>query len=300
MTKNTPEEYKKRIREKFETEKNGIHSDVFLNPSRAKLRKLCFELFKDNTNPDDLKIFESFFKFKFSLDCGKKIKEETDKFRPIENFLKGETEPADFETVNMAAILVDFQPRPFFKFSKKEITDTVINNQNTIVEENTTVSSDNRSNKPSENLPEINLPQNLINATNKKRINKKTVLFLAIVTVLGLGFSVKQLFFPKKQCMEWKKDHYSIVDCLPNTESFGNVNKSIPFDESLFKMRRIWACDTTTFFKDGKAVLWYYKSPEEVELYNMPGFHPINEKPLKHITDYMIKTYFKKDGVVKK
>lgn len=285
MTKNTQEEYKKKIREKFETEKYGTHADIFLNPSRAKLRKLCFELFKDNTNADDLKIFESFFRFKFSLDCGKKLKEETDKFRPIENFLKGETEPADFETVNMAAILVDFQPRPFLKFSKKENLDTFIN----IIEGNPIASSNDKTNKSPENFSAINYPQNHSGATNKKINNKKiTLLFLTLATVLGLGFSVKQIFFPKKQCMEWQKDHYVVIDCASETKGL----VKIPYDKSLIDFRRVWPCDTTTFLKDGKAVLWYCKSGDEIELYNKPGFDPVFEKPLKAITPYMVKTHF--------
>lgn len=286
MTKNTQEEYKKRIREKFENEKHGAHADIFLNPSRAKLRKLCFELFKDNSNTDDLKIFESFFKFKFSLDCGKKLKDETDKFRPIENFLKGETEPADFETVNLAALLVDYQPRPFLKFSKKENPDAFIN----VVEENPITSSNDKTNKPPENFTAINYPQNLTGTTEKKKNNKKiTLLFLTLATVLGLGFSVKQIFFPEKQCMEWQKDHYVVVDC--DTETKGFVR--IPFDESLTNFSRIWPCDTTTFFKNDKAVLWYCKSGDEIELYNKPGFDPVYDKPLRPITQYMIDKYLR-------
>ncbi|WP_051269647.1 hypothetical protein [Flavobacterium suncheonense] len=285
MTKNTSEEYKKGIREKFEIEKNGVHADVFLNPSRAKLRNLCFELFKDNSNPDDSKVFESFFKYKFSVDCRKKLKEETDKFRPIENFLKGETEPADFETVNMAAILVDFQPRPFLKFSKKENTDTTTD----IIEKNPTATFVKTTNKHTKDLPYTDFPQKLTITTDKKRNNKKiTILLLVFATVLGLGFSVKQIFFPKKQCMEWQKDHYVVVDCTTETQGFVRI----PFDESLTDFRRIWPCDTTTFFKDGKPILWYCKSGDEIELYNKPGFDPVYEKPLKAITPYMMKTYF--------
>jgi hypothetical protein len=42
-----------------------------------------------------------------------KMKDVTDKFRPIETFFKGETVLSDIEALNMAAILVDFESRPF-------------------------------------------------------------------------------------------------------------------------------------------------------------------------------------------
>lgn len=115
---NTLELYKKAIRAKFEIEKDGVHSDFLISPSRAKLRKFCLEIFKLNQNPNDLVIFSSFFKFDFSPTCSGKLKDQTDKFRPIETFFKGETDLSDIEAVNMAAILVDFQPRPYLKFAK--------------------------------------------------------------------------------------------------------------------------------------------------------------------------------------
>lgn len=284
MMKNTLEDYKNAVKAKYEKEKTGAHSDFLLSPSRAKLRNLCFELFKEHQNADDLKVFRSFFKFDFSLECNKKLREETDRFRPIETFFKGETDPADIETINLAAILVDFQPRPFLKFSKKETTYHTFENQNKDIEENLRAPAEIKVIKP-----DTNFKQNLFNTNNKKSLNKKNVIILTVVMVLGLVFSVKIFFFPKKQCMEWQKDHYVVVECSSETHGF----VSIPFDESLKDFRRVWPCDTTTFFKDGKAVLWYCKSEDEIELYNKPGFDPVYDKPLRPITQYMIDKYLR-------
>jgi len=283
--KTTLEDYKKAVRRKYETEKTGVHTDSLFSPSRAKLRKLCFELFKENNNTDDLKVFQSFFKFEFGLDCSKKLKDETDRFRPIENFFKGETDPADIETINLAAILVDFQPRPFLKFSKsglqgidsEEIKDTSKKPMLAVVE--------------NEAIPTS--PQTVAHPKTERPLNRKITVLFILLGVLGIGYSFKEIAFPKKQCMEWQKNHYEVVDCLSDTQGFTSNNR-IPLDESLLDLKRIWACDTTTFFRNGKAVIWYYKTGEnKLQLFNKPGFHPVNQKPLKAITPYMVNKYCK-------
>jgi hypothetical protein len=86
MMKNTLEDYKAAVKLKYECEKIGSYSSFLLNPSRAKLRKLCGELFMNNASTDDLKSFSAFFQFDFSLNCSNRLKDQTDKLRPIETF----------------------------------------------------------------------------------------------------------------------------------------------------------------------------------------------------------------------
>lgn len=94
--------------------------------------------------------------------------------------------------------------------------------------------------------------------------------------------------------MEWQKDHYVVVDCYSETKGIVNLNTKIPFNESLLDFKRIWACETTTFFKNGKQVIWYYKnSDNKLELFNKPGFHPVNQKLLRPIIGYMIDKYLR-------
>src|SRR5690606_5919427 len=101
---------------KYEMEKNGDFSSFLFNPSRGKLRDLCMEIFKQNTDVDDLRSFRLFFGFDYSLDSLNKLRDQKDKFRPIETFFKGETDLQDIEGINIAAILVNFKSRPFAKY----------------------------------------------------------------------------------------------------------------------------------------------------------------------------------------
>ncbi|TPG32926.1 hypothetical protein [Flavobacterium pectinovorum] len=119
MRTNTLKEYKKAIRIKYEIEREREYFDYLNSPSRGKLRDFCWLIFEDNPTEDDLKVFKNLFSIDFDPAKKKKFKEQKDKFRPIETFFKGETDPSNIDAINMAAILVDFEPRPFKKFHEK-------------------------------------------------------------------------------------------------------------------------------------------------------------------------------------
>jgi hypothetical protein len=84
------------------------------------------------------------------------------------------------------------------------------------------------------------------------------------------------------------------MDCKNEANSFYKTTPIIPFDEKTKSLQRVMVSDTTTFFVDGKAVIWYCKVEGVPEYFNGPGFHPITGKALKPITKYMINKYVKK------
>ncbi|MFH7017524.1 hypothetical protein [Flavobacterium sp. FlaQc-47] len=119
MRNNTLKEYKKAIQNKYEIEKEQQYFDYLYSPSRGKLRDFCWLIFENNPTQDDLNVFRNLFSIDFDHTKKNKFKEQKDKFRPIETFFKGETDPSNIDAINMAAIMVDFQPRPFKKFNEK-------------------------------------------------------------------------------------------------------------------------------------------------------------------------------------
>lgn len=121
MHNNTLKDYKKAIRRKYEIEKEGQYFDYLYSPSRGKLRDFCWMIFEGNPTPDDLNVFKNLFAMDFEHTKKNKFKEKKDKFRPIETFFKGETDLTNIDAINMAAILVDFESRPFKKFRTEEI-----------------------------------------------------------------------------------------------------------------------------------------------------------------------------------
>ena len=119
MNNNTLKQYKKAIRAKYEIEKEGKYFDYLYKLSRGKLRDLCWLIFESNQSQNDLNVFRNLFSLDFDHTKKNKFKEKKDKFRPIETFLKGETDPSNIDAINLAAVMVDFQPRPFKKFNEK-------------------------------------------------------------------------------------------------------------------------------------------------------------------------------------
>lgn len=275
------EAYKKAIRVKFEEEKTKEYSSFLLVPSRAQLRKLCRERFKNNTNCDDLKCFELFLGFEFNAGNKNKFQTSTDKFRPIENFLKGETDLVDKEGINMAAILVDFQPRPFNKFAKlnpDDLTEEIKKTNVTTSKQNELVKKDD---KP------IIIKDDLI-GVGKSKFKQK--IGIGSLVVLGF-FGVKSMFFKEKGCMEWKEDHYELVDCQSEEVGFANTKIIKPYNEIEFSRKELKVCDTTKFFNGDKPLVWYSKKNNEVQFFNIDGENPENGAELRKVTQYIIDKY---------
>jgi hypothetical protein len=278
MKQNDFEAYKKAIKQHYEKEKNGNYSSFLLQPSRANLRNLCVERLKENTYSDDLNTFKIFMGFEFKPENKNKLKDETDRFRTIENFLKGTTESNDLETINLTAILVDFSPRPFLKFvrssflEKDDKTDFELGKK-----ESKTVKTDH------------------IFSEKKTNSKKKLVLGLLSFTALfSIGYTAKDLMLPEKECMQWQNNHYELVECDSEINSLHSASPVVPLDKTIQGLKKLNVTNTTTFFKGGKAKIWYCKVNGFPEYFDGPGFHPITGKGLRPVTEYIIKKYVKK------
>jgi outer membrane receptor protein involved in Fe transport len=299
MHNNTFEDYKKAVKTKYEEEKDGKHFNYLNTPTRAKLRNLCWEIFEEqHTNQNDLNVFSSLLGLTFDLTKKNKFEEQIDKFRPIETFFKGETDPTNIDAVNLAAILVDFQPRPFNKFRTKGIIEDQIQIKNLNAPQPFTTNDENEDVNDAEfedssvNGTTAHLPTNLNNRFSaKKNKNFKQVL-IGIVVTFCLGFALSHSVFPKKQCMQWSDDHYEKVDCISENNNTVPLDR-LPLDEHLLELKKITICDTTVFFINNQATIWYAKSGDTIEYFNAPGFHPVTKKALRPITDYIINKYKK-------
>jgi hypothetical protein len=323
MQKNTFEDYKLAVKKKYDTEKNSSHHVYLENPTRAKLRNLCWELFKQqNRTQDDLSVFNSLLGLPFDINKRNKFDEQSDKFRPIETFFKGETDPANIEVVNMAAILVDFSGRPFNKFRILSLyeEDVLIDNEsdlsNTPKEEIDSSrildkfieEKEREKGKEKGDFEVIPLAPKQINSfaglDNKPKepkeswkipaINWKYAVMVASI-FLFVGFVVVFFAFPNKDCMQWSGDHYDIVDCELKIEGIGkSVNIEI-LDPTLVNLKKIKVCDTTTYFdKNGVAIIWYAKTANGVDFFNVHGRHPENNSPLRPVTHYILNKYVKR------
>lgn len=274
--KDTLVNYKKAIKDKFKAEQKGIYASFLLNPSRALLRDLCVQRLKNNPSKEDLKTFSLFFGFEFEVTSLNKLKVQTDKFRPIETFLKGETDLSNKEGINLAAILVDYEPRPYLKFEKSniEVEPDDLNETEEIKPDKDKIDTTDKIDKPNIGL--------------KKKIG---IGVLSVLTLFSVGYTTKEIVFPTKECMQWQKDHYELVDC--DIKGLMSFSETIPIDAHQLQLKKIKVDTNTVFFRGNEPVVFYYKVNGELQYFNQLGNHPETGKALKPISHYIINKYIK-------
>ena len=317
MSNYTFEDYKKAIKAKYEKEIEGEHSNNLSSPTSANLRKLCVKRFKSNNNKDDLSTFESFFDFPFDKDKKRLFgDDEMNKLEAVKRFFLGKTEKPAEDTIQLAAILVDLQPRPFREFRKQideedleiinDLRDTEFfspqNPSDNLIDE---VEKESVTDSKIEETEEFLSQESELRKEEEQKEQKSTSTFVNIVekptniiwrylgitaALVGLGFII-YLALSKKDCIQWTGDHYEEVSCDLKIDGIGTFNSPVPYDERIINLRRIKVCDTTVFFKNEKAVVWYAKVGDSVEFFNTHGMHPENGKALRAITPYIINKY---------
>lgn len=125
------------------------------------------------------------------------------------------------------------------------------------------------------------------NKEEKRKTNIKAKLFVFgfIILILISGFYYK-ILIGGENCIVWKVDHYEVIDCK------NQFSEPISEGLDIKKFKKLTVSDTTTFFINGKPIIWYGKSKTgELEYFNSRGVHPITRKDLKPITEYIINKY---------
>lgn len=116
---------------------------------------------------------------------------------------------------------------------------------------------------------------------------KSLIVIISLIVVVAtssfLGYMGGQ-----EECMVWNNDHYVMTECK------GSINERKFIPHIYNNLKRIEVSDTTTFFRNGEVQIWYDKSNGRLEFFTSPGIHPVNEKTLKPITNYMIEKYVRK------
>ena len=119
--------------------------------------------------------------------------------------------------------------------------------------------------------------------TNFKRVALFSLLILSVTGISAyVGFKNGE-----EKCMIWEDDHYIEISCTGSNEE----QKLNPY--LLENLRKIQISDTTSFFKNGAAQVWYDKSDNRLEYFTAPGIHPQNGKTLKPVTSYIIDKYLR-------
>jgi hypothetical protein len=282
MDKTTFEEYKSAIRAQYEANKKTEISGSLSNLTPAQLRDLCLYISENGLTKTDESIFRLFFIAKEDEKLGRAIENfGTGKLKSVISFLKGEKNSESRIRIELAAIIVDFSPRPFNRY-KQNVEAGEIKNRLVSVpfieEQNVTVND-------IDDIEEFNNNEAITEDNNT--IKKIAVFFMILLSLFFMGYTIKDISFPTKECMQWKKDHYEAVDCIAEGQSV----VIIPIDENSMKLKKLDSKAALVFFQNDKPIVWYSKTDGVIELFNQSGFHPESEKPLKPITNYIINKY---------
>lgn len=305
----TLEDYKKAVLTRYEEVKNEEFSEFLSQPTPAKFKNLSL-LLLSGLNATDKNIFNIFFKTENTTQ--KCIEDfDNDKFRPLRNFVIGKSNLSRQESIDLIAVFINLDSRPYNKFRTAKVTSEEAENELQtevyISEENT----DNRNENETITNSTLNLdpeskdtgitivPQKLLIIPNSNRniwTNRiKFILFFFLIAVIGT-YLVKGDLFKEKGCMMWMKDHYEEVDC--NTKAVHSFYSApiIALDrETLKYLKKVTVSDTTTFFNpDETPRIWYGKSAnKELEYFTYFGQHPETGKELRRISHHMINNHIK-------
>ncbi|WP_291151823.1 hypothetical protein [Flavobacterium sp. UBA7680] len=297
MKNNTENDYRNAIKAKYEIEKSGDFHGFLENPSPAQLREFCLLKFDNGLNKIDEAIFRIYFKVNETENLREAIYNyHIPKFKSVQSFLIEENKKTNIQNLNLIAVLVDFNPRPYNKFSKGDSTD----HTNDIKTEDSNALEVNKEIDTLKNRDTLFVrnPIGVPIDKPKSSLKKKVAIGICtIVFVFSVGYTTKQFILPAKECMQWQNDHYELVDCNSEINSLYSEATIEPKDEKVLDLKKIEVCDTTTFFRGEKAVVWYCKiNADELEYFNGigDGHHPILDKALHPITKHMIEKYVKK------
>jgi len=94
---------------------NNELSPLLAKSTPANIRRECINVFKERFDKKDEMVLRAFFG---PAESDKKFLQiiqefETNRFKPLDNFLKGETEKTDDRNLELLAWLIDFRYRPF-------------------------------------------------------------------------------------------------------------------------------------------------------------------------------------------
>lgn len=313
MKKITFNDYKDAIKQHYEVAKKEDVSGILASPSPAQMRTLCLITCDRGISKKDEEVFRLFFETKENESLKKSIENcNTDKFKSVISFLQGKRNSENNIRIEVSAIILNYKPRPYslfsslnYKVEKKETPE--IENPIGILhdpynEKATDKQKENEDEKPSPIFLVINnessQQKNELTTTNQtgeiKGRNWKKIagIGLGSIAAISFGYTAKNMIFPEKECMKWCEDHYELVNCLNKKQSFASYEIVKPYDEIEFKRKKLKICDTTCFFKNNEAIVWYNKHDGQIHCYNIDGKDPVTGKELDQITPYMVNKYF--------
>lgn len=273
------------------------------SPSPAQIRDECIAVCAERYRAKDEPVLRTFF--------GKRDdpagyiqaikKHDTDRFKPLINYLRGQVLKTDQKNIELLAWLINFEPRPF-QWGKKydageakpedgEEEKAGVEEEKEEDKEEVATGGDDDSGRSPEVMTMFQRISGKPAPVSKNRIFI-TLSFLIIFIGGGAYWLLsrrapKIVLTGKESCMYWAGDHYQPVSC---NQKFKDTLIVALDSMKLLYFKKITRPDTITGMAKGH--VWYVKVEEGIEFYTSDGYHPVyHQKRLRPLTDYIIYKY---------
>lgn len=283
-------------------------------PTPSNLKKECLAVFQTRFQKSDWNVLTGFFgKAENQMGLHQLMrKQERDKFKPIQNFITGDTVNPSPVIVELLAWLIDFRPRPHdIRINRASIVE-LEEPANTTVKAGSEVHEETPEQREpvtvsvtqsvSENVPTSKASPVLSIATTPKTRKRYRVMVAIGLALLSLGIAgwwyqdhslgKSNIFISSgpQFCMFWAGDHYQGINC---NQKLGDTLVIAMDSVRLIGFRKVMQMDTVTEQSIGH--LWYAKIDGNLELYTADGNHPLKpNQRLRPLTLYMYNKYIRK------
>lgn len=298
------------IRYYHQKREEGSISLNLQHPTPAKLRRECLIVFEIRRAKADLEILKQFFGHNEDEESYERAirKMDTDRFKPLAKFLRGEIRNTEDRNIILLSWLIDFSPRPYRPGYQSE---KMNNNFEKAAqgEESSINSGDEADMDKLEVLEPLEDPGSTtemgtysvpIPEFEKHYLNKYKkygLVGLALLVISAISLSPYNTFktsftslLSNPQCMYWADDHYVSVECdqrIPNMEAIPLE----PFKLNHFK--KITRRDTLTERDINK--VWYASVNKQIEFYTTEGNDPREPgRRLRPMSKYIFEKYIKR------
>jgi hypothetical protein len=276
----------------------------------AKLKRECMAVLSERyEHRHDEKILRMFFGPRDSAGAYMQAINtfDTDKFRPLLAFLRGNIVATDKRNIELLAWLIDFRPRPFqwnYDYHKAYTAAEV----KTEIKEGDDPALEKELNKAAiAEVPEQSgkmIEDVAVSGSNNgtkglaSTFRRRNILVLLVILAVASG----GIYFTRtttdpgiQKCMFWTGDHYQRVSC--NQKMDGTPVYALDTLKTK-RFKKITRADTLT--NNSLGHVWYSKIDGTVEFYTADGFHPVHtERRLKPMTPLILNKYARGNAVLR-
>jgi hypothetical protein len=283
-------DYIKLLRAAYEQKRRQSQLSLLLAQSTpANIRRECVNVCKEGLEKKDEAVLRAFFGPASDQKRFLGLIENfaTDKFKPLDNYLKGITTTTDDKNLELLAWLIDFPHRPYVYGKEVLLSEEEKEVLGNPIQE---IESTDRKNQP--------FVQDKESGKKKKRRMAALLVMALLICFSGYQIVVQQFRLSPtlnygnaiEGCMYWNGEQYVQVTCDDTTA--GRLLWPLKPDK-LKEFRRITREDTITEKSIRK--VYYLKLNGNIEYYTASGNHPIDPtRKLRPLSEYMYKKYLLK------